>query len=78
MNTSTCFANHVSEEVVYAQHISLSTEEDKDRIILYLKERLEYLENKNRSLKEENTTLKHRLITCLEHLLEYKIKNTED
>ena len=77
MNTSTCFANHVSEEVVYAQYISLPTEEDKDRLILSLKERLEFLENKNKTLKEENTTLKHRLIASLEHLLEYKIENKE-
>ena len=77
MNTSTCFANHVSEEVVYAQYISLPTEEDKDRIILSLKEKLEFLENKNRSLKEENTTLKHRLIASLKDNLEYIIENTE-
>ena len=77
MNTSTCFANHVSEEVVYAQCVSLPTEEDKDRIILSLKERLEYLENKNRILKEENTTLKHRLIASLKVNLEYIIENKE-
>ena len=29
MNTSTCFANHVLEEIVYAQQISLPTEDDK-------------------------------------------------
>jgi len=77
MNTSTCFANHVSEEVVYAQYISLPTEEDKDRIILSLKERLEFFENKNRILKEENTTLKHRLIASLKDNLEYIIEDTE-
>jgi len=77
MNTSTCFANHVSEEVVYAQCVSLPTEEDKDRIILSLKERLEFLENKNKILKEENTTLKHRLIASLKVNLEYIIENKE-
>ena len=77
MNTSTCFANHVSEEVVYAQCVSLPTEEDKDRIILSLKERLEYFENKNRILKEENTALKHRLIASLKVNLEYIIENKE-
>ena len=77
MNTSTCFANHVSEEVVYAQCVSLPTEEDKDRIILSLKERLEFLENKNKILKQENTTLKHRLIASLKVNLEYIIENKE-
>ena len=77
MNTSTCFANHVSAEVVYAQCVSLPTEEDKDRIILSLKERLESLENKNKILKEENTTLKHRLIASLKVNLEYIIENKE-
>jgi len=42
--------------------MSLPTEEDKDRIILSLKENIEHLENKNKILKEENTSLKHRLI----------------
>ena len=78
MNTSTCFANHISEEVVYAQYISLPTEEEKDRIILSLKKRLEFLENKNKTLKEENTTLKHRLIASLKDNLEYIIEDTED
>ena len=54
MNTSTCFANHVSEEVVYAQCISLPMEEDKDRIILSLKERLEFLENKTKKTINNN------------------------
>ena len=70
------------QKKLYTHNISLPTEEDKDRIILSLKERLEFFENKNRILKEENTTLKHRLIKSLKDNLEYIIEDiiedTED